>query len=102
MHGETVKFSRPCSTAQAVSRRSVTVETRWVQLQAPPCGIYGEPSGNGAGFSSGTLLFSCDCHSTSAPYPLFHLSQALNNHGNWQWLSTTRARENAEMAELVL
>lgn len=82
----------PCFTAQAVSLRPVTVETRWVRLQASPCGIYGEWSYTGTGFSSGTLLFPCYCHSTNAPYPFFHLSQTLNNHRNWQWLSTTHAR----------
>jgi len=37
----------------------------WILSQASPCGICGEQSGNGAGFSQSTLNFPCQYHSSS-------------------------------------
>jgi hypothetical protein len=52
--------------AQAVSRRTLTTEAR-VRSRVSLCGIFGGQSGNGTGFSSSTLVFPCQFHSTGAP-----------------------------------
>ena len=52
--------------AQAVSRRPLTAEAR-VRSRVCPCGICGGQSGTGTGFSTSTLVFSCQFHSTGAP-----------------------------------
>jgi hypothetical protein len=53
--------------AQAVSRRPVTTEAP-VRSQVSPYGICGGRIGTGTGFSSSTLVFPYQYHSTSAPY----------------------------------
>jgi hypothetical protein len=51
---------------QAVNRRPVTAEAR-VRSLVSPCGICGEQSGTGTGFSPSTLDFPSQFHSTGAP-----------------------------------
>jgi hypothetical protein len=52
--------------AQAVSRRSLTVEAQ-VRRQISQCGICGGQSGAGTGFSPSTSVFPCQFNSTGAP-----------------------------------
>ena len=54
--------------AQAVRSRLLPAEA-WVRPQASSCEIYGEQSGTGTSPSTGTLIVTCQCHSTNAPYP---------------------------------
>jgi hypothetical protein len=51
--------------AQAVRRRPLTVEASF-RSRVGPCGIRGGQSGTGTGFSSSTLVFPCQFHSTGA------------------------------------
>ena len=51
---------------QAVSRRTLTAEAR-ARSRVTPCGIFGEQSGTGTGFSPSTSVFPCKYHSTGAP-----------------------------------
>jgi len=43
-----------------------------VQSHASSCGICGEQSGNGTGFSLSSLYSPCHCHSSSSPYSFIH------------------------------
>jgi hypothetical protein len=52
--------------AQVVSRRPLTAEAR-EHSQVGPCGISGEESGVGTGFSPGTSVFPCQFHSIGTP-----------------------------------
>jgi hypothetical protein len=52
--------------AQAVSRRLVTAQARFRSWLGPR-GVCGRQSGKEAGFSSSTLVFLCQFHSTGAP-----------------------------------
>jgi hypothetical protein len=52
--------------AQTVSRMPPTAEAR-VRPRVGPCGICGGQSDTGTGFSSSTLVFPCQFHSTFAP-----------------------------------
>jgi hypothetical protein len=63
--------------AQAVSRRPLTTEAR-VRSQVGPCGICGEQSGIGTGFSPSTSVFPCQFHSTGAP--LYGKTEKTPNH----------------------
>jgi hypothetical protein len=49
--------------AQAVSRQPLTAESR-VRARFNPCGICGEQSGTGTGFSPSSSVFPCQYHST--------------------------------------
>jgi hypothetical protein len=51
--------------AQVVSRRPFTAEAR-VCARVNPCGICGEQSETGTGFSPSSLVFPCQYHSTVA------------------------------------
>jgi hypothetical protein len=51
--------------AQAVSRRTLTAKA-WVHTRINPCGIYGEQSDTGTGFSPSSLILPCQYHSTVA------------------------------------
>jgi hypothetical protein len=49
---------------QVAGPQFLTIEIQ-VQTQASPCGICGGQSDTGAGVSLSTLVFPCQCHSTS-------------------------------------
>jgi hypothetical protein len=51
--------------AQAVSHRPLAKEA-WVRARVNPCGICGEQSGTGTGFSPSSSAFPCQYHSTIA------------------------------------
>jgi hypothetical protein len=53
--------------AQAVNRWPLTAEAR-VRAPVDPCGICSGQSGTGADFSPRYSVFSCQYHSTIAPY----------------------------------
>jgi len=53
--------------AQAVTHQPFTTQAK-VHFQASPVGCVAQ-SGIGTGFTSSTLVFLCQYHSTSAPYP---------------------------------
>ena len=40
----------------------------WVQIQASPCEMCTQHSSTGTGFSQSMLVFTCQYHSTNAPY----------------------------------
>jgi hypothetical protein len=52
-----------CVMAQAVSSWPLTAEAR-VRSRVGPCGICGEQSGTGTGFSPSTSIFPCQFLST--------------------------------------
>jgi hypothetical protein len=54
------------ATAQAVSRRPPTADTRF-RTRVGPCGICGGQSGTGTGFYPSTSVFPCQFHSIGAP-----------------------------------
>jgi len=59
--------------------RSMTDEAP-VWSKALPCGICGEQSGNGTGFTQSILAFHCQYHSTNDPYShLIHLPTMPHN-----------------------
>ena len=58
-----VRLGHGRAMAQAVSRRPPTAEAR-VRSRSSPCGICGEQSGTGTGFSPSTSVFPCQFHST--------------------------------------
>jgi len=61
----------------AVSCRLLTAEI-WFQSLTSVHGICGGQSGTGTGFSLGTSVFSCQCHSENAPYSfLCHKSNII-------------------------
>jgi len=62
----------------AVSRRHLKAEA-WVRSQFNPCEICGGQSDTATGFSPSTSDFSCQYHSTNAPYPCIHLPPTLYN-----------------------
>ena len=64
--------------AQAVSPWPVTAESR-VRSQAGSCELCGGESSIGTGFSASTSVFSCQLHSTNAPYTFIHLPHTLYN-----------------------
>ena len=53
-------------------------ETR-IRSQDSPCWHCGEQSGTGTGFALRTSVFSCQYHSTIAPYSFIHLPSTLYN-----------------------
>jgi hypothetical protein len=55
-----------CAIAGAVSGRFPTAEARF-RSPVSPCGICGEQSGSGTGFSLSTSVFPSQLHSTGAP-----------------------------------
>jgi hypothetical protein len=62
----------PCgrAVAQAVSCRPLLNAEARVGDQVTPCGFGGRKSGTGTDFSSSRFVFSCQYHSTAAPYLL--------------------------------
>jgi hypothetical protein len=64
--GWVVKATPGRAMSQAVSRRLLTTEAR-VRSRVRPCGICGEQSSTGTGFSPSTSVFPCQVHSIGAP-----------------------------------
>jgi hypothetical protein len=77
-----------CAITQAVSCQAVTTEA-WVQSQVSPCEIGDVRNGNWTGFSSNSLVFSCQYHSTNAPYSF---SCTCCSYWKDKWVGPMRGR----------
>ena len=77
-----------CAITQVVSCWPVTPEA-WVQYQVSLCEICGVKSGTWKGFSPNSSVFSCQYHSTNAPYSF---SCTFYSYQKDKWVGPTRGR----------
>jgi hypothetical protein len=67
------------SAASGLHHDSQKHQALTMETLAIPHWICGGQTGQGARFSTSTLVFPCQYYSTNAPYLLIHLSLTLNN-----------------------